>query len=175
MEKVRSQGRVLGDRSVLYKYINPNLLAVATLETDSVQKGGVLNMYLIDSVTGVIVYSINHKRVLAPVNIVHSENWLVYSYFNEKYRRTEITSLELYDNSNHSNKTVFSSLTTQSVFVEKQSFILAANVLKMKQTITLKGITNKHVLSKIFSENFQIIAKFLKIFFFYRITYTFCK
>ena len=91
METVRSQGRVLGDRFVLYKYINPNLLAVATLETDSVQKGGVLNMYLIDSVTGVIVYSINHKPVLAPVNIVHSENWQVYSYFNEKYRLWNFT------------------------------------------------------------------------------------
>lgn len=29
-EKVHSQGRVLTDRSVLYKYINPNLVAVLT-------------------------------------------------------------------------------------------------------------------------------------------------
>lgn len=29
-EKVHSQGRVLGDRSVLYKYVNPNLITVVT-------------------------------------------------------------------------------------------------------------------------------------------------
>jgi len=29
-EKVASMGRVLGDRRVLYKYLNPNLIAVAT-------------------------------------------------------------------------------------------------------------------------------------------------
>lgn len=29
-ERVHSQGRVLSDRSVLYKYINPNLVAVVT-------------------------------------------------------------------------------------------------------------------------------------------------
>ena len=30
LERVHSQGRVLGDRSVLYKYVNPNLVAVVT-------------------------------------------------------------------------------------------------------------------------------------------------
>jgi len=29
-ERVHSQGRVLGDRSVLYKYVNPNLVAIFT-------------------------------------------------------------------------------------------------------------------------------------------------
>jgi type II secretory pathway component PulC len=38
IEKVHSQGRVLGDRSVLYKYINPNLVAVLTQGFDPVHK-----------------------------------------------------------------------------------------------------------------------------------------
>lgn len=37
-EHVHSQGRVLNDRSVLYKYINPNLVAVVTQGTDNVYK-----------------------------------------------------------------------------------------------------------------------------------------
>lgn len=37
-EHVHSQGRVLSDRSVLYKYINPNLVAVVTQGDDSVYK-----------------------------------------------------------------------------------------------------------------------------------------
>ena len=37
-EHVHSQGIVLGDRSVLYKYLNPNLIAVATEGIDNTQK-----------------------------------------------------------------------------------------------------------------------------------------
>lgn len=38
VERVHSQGRVLADRSVLYKYINPNLIAVVTEGPDSIHK-----------------------------------------------------------------------------------------------------------------------------------------
>lgn len=38
IEHVHSQGRVLNDRSVLYKYINPNLIAIATQGPDAIHK-----------------------------------------------------------------------------------------------------------------------------------------
>lgn len=38
IEHVHSQGRVLNDRSVLYKYINPNLVAIATQGLDNIYK-----------------------------------------------------------------------------------------------------------------------------------------
>lgn len=38
IEKVHSQGRVLADRSVLYKYVNPNLIAVTTEGPDNIHK-----------------------------------------------------------------------------------------------------------------------------------------
>jgi len=38
-EHVHSQGIVLEDRSVLYKYLNPNLVAVVTEGEDNQQKG----------------------------------------------------------------------------------------------------------------------------------------
>jgi hypothetical protein len=37
-EHVHSQGRVLGDRSVLYKYLNPNMVVVTTQGEEQVQK-----------------------------------------------------------------------------------------------------------------------------------------
>lgn len=40
-EHVHSQGRVLGDRSVLYKYSNPNLVAAAIQNADESGKGTV--------------------------------------------------------------------------------------------------------------------------------------
>lgn len=52
-----------------------------------------------------MIFSIMHKRVRGPVHVVHSENWIVYSYFNEKSRRTEIASLELYEGKIQSNTT----------------------------------------------------------------------
>lgn len=38
IEHVHSQGRVLNDRSVLYKYVNPNLVAIVTQGPDNVYK-----------------------------------------------------------------------------------------------------------------------------------------
>lgn len=37
-EHVHSQGRVLNDRSVLYKYTNPNLVAIVTQGSDNIYK-----------------------------------------------------------------------------------------------------------------------------------------
>lgn len=104
------------DRSVLYKYINPNLIAVTTEGPDNIHKCEsftaetvtsqlfifaspvILNVYLVDVVSGTVVFAMNHRRVKGPIQIVHSENWLVYSFYNEKIRRNEIsecTSLNL--------------------------------------------------------------------------------
>lgn len=145
-ERVHSQGRVLADRSVLYKYVNPNLLAVATLVEDPLHKR-VLSVYLIDGVTGLIVYSAYHKRVGHPIHLVHSENWLLYSYFNERFRRVEFGAVELYEGTTQSNSTVFSSLAiSQLPHAESQAYIFPAQPVSMKVTHTERGITSKHVL-----------------------------
>ncbi|XP_024882308.1 ER membrane protein complex subunit 1 isoform X4 [Temnothorax curvispinosus] len=146
IERVHSQGRVLSDRSVLYKYINPNLVAIVTEGIGHAHKN-TLNLYLLDVVSGAMIFSITHKRVRSPIHIVHSENWLVYSYFNEKGRRTEIATLELYEGKIQSNTTVFSSLaTTKLPIVERQAFIFPASIEHMQETITEKGITSKHII-----------------------------
>lgn len=145
-ERVHSQGRVLGDRSVLYKYVNPNLVAVVTQGTDTVHKY-VLNVYLLDVVSGAIVFSISHKRAREPIHLVHTENWVVYTYFSEKWRRTEIAAIELYEGKTQSNSGTFSSLIAPvQPMVERQSYILPAMVQSMSPTITEKGITSRHIL-----------------------------
>lgn len=50
-----------------------------------------MNVHLVDVVSGGIVTTITHRRVKEPVNIVHSENWLVYTYYNDKLRRNELS------------------------------------------------------------------------------------
>ncbi|EDV92916.1 GH19025 [Drosophila grimshawi] len=146
IEHVHSQGRVLGDRSVLYKYINPNLVAFVTQAPDAAHKS-VLTLYLIDVVSGSVIFSMTHRKVRAPLNIVHSENWLAYSYFNDKVRRTEITTIELYEGNAQANNSVWSSLQAPFMpLVERQSYIIPTIVEAMRETITERGITNKHVL-----------------------------
>ncbi|XP_031634273.1 ER membrane protein complex subunit 1 isoform X2 [Contarinia nasturtii] len=146
IEHVHSQGRVLADRSVLYKYINPNLVAIITQGNDSLYKY-VVNVHLVDVVSGGIVTTITHRRIKGPVNIVHSENWLVYTYYNDKLRRTELTTIELYEGNTQANKTVWTSFGTPPLpIVEQQAYIIPATIVSMKETITEKGITNKHVL-----------------------------
>ncbi|KAB0796589.1 hypothetical protein PPYR_10650 [Photinus pyralis] len=145
-ERVHSQGRVLADRSVLYKYVNPNLLAIATLMEDPIHKQ-VLSIYLVDGVTGLIVYSAAHKRVAKPIHLVHSENWLVYSYYNARFRRVEFAAVELYEGPTQSNSTSFSSHSvSQLPHPENQAYIFPGTPLAMHATMTERGITNKHIL-----------------------------
>ncbi|XP_046688545.1 LOW QUALITY PROTEIN: ER membrane protein complex subunit 1-like, partial [Homalodisca vitripennis] len=107
----------------------------------------VLSVYLIDVVSGSVVFSAVHKRSLEPIHLVHSENWVIYSYFSDKSRRTEITTLDLYEGKTQSNTTAFSSVWNPiQPMVERQSYILPASVEMMKETITEKGITSKHIL-----------------------------
>uniref|UniRef100_A0A4W5P6Z7 ER membrane protein complex subunit 1 n=1 Tax=Hucho hucho TaxID=62062 RepID=A0A4W5P6Z7_9TELE len=78
-EHVHSQGRVMGDRSVLYKYLNPNLLAVVTESTDTHPERAFVGMFLVDGVTGRIIHEAVQRKARGPVHFVHSENWVVVS------------------------------------------------------------------------------------------------
>ncbi|CAI2722726.1 unnamed protein product [Schistosoma spindalis] len=96
-EHIYSVGRVLGDRSVLYKYLNPNLIAVLTIGGDISSHTNTLIIYLIDVVAGRILHSAVHRRCSEPISLVHSENWIIYTYYNHKSLRNEATVIELYE------------------------------------------------------------------------------
>ncbi|XP_075850670.1 ER membrane protein complex subunit 1 isoform X4 [Microcebus murinus] len=146
-EHVHSQGRVMGDRSVLYKSLNPNLLAVVTESTDVHHERTFIGIFLIDGVTGRIIHSSVQKKAKGPVHIVHSENWVVYQYWNTKARRNEFTALELYEGTEQYNATAFSSLDRpQLPQVLQQSYIFPSSISAMEATITERGITSRHLL-----------------------------
>lgn len=48
-------------------------------------------VYLIDVVSGSVVFTMMHRKVRPPLHAVHSENWLAYAYYNDKVRRVEIS------------------------------------------------------------------------------------
>ncbi|XP_075950357.1 ER membrane protein complex subunit 1 [Anarhichas minor] len=146
-EHVHSQGRVMGDRSVLYKYLNPNLLAVVTESTDLHQERSFIGILLIDGVTGRIIHEAVQRKTRGPVHVVHSENWVVYEYWSTKSRRNEFSVIELYEGMELYNSTVFSSLDRpHAPQVLQQSYIFPSSISAMEATLTEKGITSRHLL-----------------------------
>ncbi|GAB7354469.1 hypothetical protein MBLNU459_g4947t2 [Dothideomycetes sp. NU459] len=81
-DPVASIGKVLGDRKVLYKYLNPNVLLVTAL-SDAAKTATVS---VIDTVSGSIIYTAKHEDVdvTMPFPSAMSENWFVYSFTSEK-------------------------------------------------------------------------------------------
>uniref|UniRef100_A0AAZ3SF61 ER membrane protein complex subunit 1 n=1 Tax=Oncorhynchus tshawytscha TaxID=74940 RepID=A0AAZ3SF61_ONCTS len=146
-EHVHSQGRVMGDRSVLYKYLNPNLLAVVTESTDAHPERAFVGVFLVDGVTGRIIHEAVQRKARGPVHFVHSENWVVYEYWNTKSRRNEFSVLELFEGTELYNSTVFSSLDRPHLpQVLQQTYIFPSPITTMEATLTEKGITSRHLL-----------------------------
>jgi hypothetical protein len=144
-DHIHSHGKVLGDRSVLYKYLNPNMIAVVTQGQD-LSSVAFINVYLVDTITGSIVNSFHHKKCKGPVNIVHSENWFFYSYYNIKYRRNEVASVELFEGNTQHNSTHFSALNNIKPLTFTKSYIVQKKFDSMQITVTEKGITTKDVI-----------------------------
>ncbi|KAF2867353.1 hypothetical protein BDV95DRAFT_503088 [Massariosphaeria phaeospora] len=77
-DPVASIGKVLGDRRVLYKYLNPNLVLVTTV----VESSRTASVYLLDSASGQLLHTSSHRDVdvSRPISSTISENWFSYSF-----------------------------------------------------------------------------------------------
>lgn len=118
-DRTPSPGTVLGDDSVLLKFIHPHLLVIATVTpaaaaepfatlTGAVQheEGGAVGLEtlsatlyvsVIDSVSGKILLRSEIESGVAPVHCVVVENHVVVSYWNTAAKRTELVNLALYE------------------------------------------------------------------------------
>ncbi|CAG8977268.1 hypothetical protein HYALB_00009366 [Hymenoscyphus albidus] len=76
-DPVASIGRVLGDRTVLYKYLNPNVVLVTAISNEK----STATFYLLDTISGDILYSATHEGVdtKQPIASALTENWFSYS------------------------------------------------------------------------------------------------
>jgi hypothetical protein len=108
-DPIASLGKVLGNRTTLYKYLNPHLFAVTTTSSN------MCGVYVIDAVKGTIVY---HASIAASkgkgkcdLHATLVENWLVYVYWDEEYqpmgqtKGQRLVSVELYEGSKPDDKT----------------------------------------------------------------------
>ncbi|RYO88404.1 hypothetical protein DL764_008731 [Monosporascus ibericus] len=80
-DPIASIGRVLGDRSVKYKYLNPNTIVVASVDETALS----LTIYLLDTISGQVLHSTTYEGVdpSKGIGCTLSENWFACSFYGE--------------------------------------------------------------------------------------------
>jgi len=162
---------VLGDDSLLLKYINPHIIAVASIERETERNmtwqgasstfSPSLSLTLFDTVSARIVYRISIRDGgCGPISLKLLDHRVFLSYWNCKVKRAEMLSVSLYEgmlgkyalspfSSSFSSKSLpvsLSAFTLHPPIAMEKSFILPRAVALMDRTRTHRGITNKDVL-----------------------------
>ncbi|KAI9179085.1 hypothetical protein H9P43_005747 [Blastocladiella emersonii ATCC 22665] len=137
--KVASAGRVMGDRSVRYKYLNPNVAAVVTRPDVDV---GELRVALLDTVSGHVLGSYAQVDVdwTLPVHAVRAEHWTVLVYWNRGLvgpAGWTVTVLEMFAVDQDSAPLAATSFAGPRPIVHAASFALA-----VRDVITGLGVTS---------------------------------
>lgn len=85
-DTIDSTYSILGDDSVLLKYLNPHMSAVVTLSLSTVSSSQEDMMFvsLIDTITGKIIMRIEQENAAAPIHSLIMENHVVVTYWNSK-------------------------------------------------------------------------------------------
>lgn len=107
---IASFGKVLGNRTTLYKYLNPRLFTVLT----SIPERAKCGLYVVDSMKGTVLYRVevdatsNARR--CEMKAVLVENWLVYHYYESEIggggaKGFRVVSVEFYEGQGIDEKT----------------------------------------------------------------------
>ncbi|KFA51211.1 hypothetical protein S40293_05092 [Stachybotrys chartarum IBT 40293] len=165
-DPVASIGRVLGDRRVSYKYLNPNTLVVAALEADL----GKLSVNLVDTVSGQVLVSQVFEGVdgSKDISCVMSENWYACTFFgqyllddgsNQSIKGYQLVVTDLYESPEANDRgplgdaANFSSLNPVDSYrgipvpwAVSQAYVISQPIHKLSVTQTRQGIANRQLL-----------------------------
>ncbi|THH17682.1 hypothetical protein EW146_g3182 [Bondarzewia mesenterica] len=152
-DPVASVGKVLGNRTTLYKYLNPHLFAVLTTCPHS------CGVHVLDGAKGSLVYSatVGKGSGACDIKATFVENWLVYVYWDSEFEGVGMTkgyrvvSVELYEGRGVDDKTSSSDMSSFSnrstaVNVFEQSFIFPHGITAIATTSTKFGVTMKDII-----------------------------
>lgn len=196
-EVINSPCDILGDDSLLLKYLNPHMVAVVTISespdsptgplarainpmkgvTGKTKPKGVAavldlsddtssksspNFFvnLVDTVSGRILYRESHANAVSSASnpILINENWVIYSFFNEVTKRSELGVLSMHegmiDKSGLNAFTTpeqagsFSSLSARDSkpVVLAKTYAITKPITALGVTATKGGISTKHIL-----------------------------
>lgn len=167
-DPIASIGRVLGDRRVSYKYINPNTVVAALAE----EATSSLIVQLIDSVSGQILASQKHEGVdlSKDISCTMSENWYACTFYgqytlddgsNQSIKGYQIAVSDLYESPTPNDRgplgetDKFSSLNPVDSpsaspplpWVVSQSWIISQPLTSLSVTQTRQGIANRQIVA----------------------------
>lgn len=202
-EMIQSPATVMGDDSLLLKYLNPNLAVVISQASEEKLKylednpsafvssgtstagpgkkplGATkpgeaaptaqastppsLFVSLVDTVSGKILHRTSHTNASSysrsgkdSIPVVISENWVLYSYWNNKSQRSEIGVLTLYEGmiekygmtafKSPEQETKFSSFDSAKPIVLQKTFCVGKPITSIGVTQTTMGISPKNIL-----------------------------
>ncbi|KAH9942115.1 hypothetical protein B0H21DRAFT_526939 [Amylocystis lapponica] len=162
---VASLGKVLGNRTTLYKYLNPHLVAVVTGVAGPT--GARCAVYLVDGAKGTVIYHVVLPAVegRCDVKAAFTENWLVYHYYDgesvgvDDAKSYRVVSVELYEGAGVDDKTRSSDMSslsneTTAVSTFEQAYVFPGGITAMTTTSTSYGISVKDLIFA--NENGQI-------------------
>jgi ER membrane protein complex subunit 1 len=161
-DAVASVGKVLGDRSVLYKYVSPNLAVLTSASATT------FSLYLIDAVTGSTLYTTSHSGGFngASPSVVLSENWFAYAFSSQDpdtlALNTQLIIAELYESANPNDRGALAAQTNYSSYspsagtlphVITQSFTVSEPLTHLAVTQTSQGITTRQLVAVLANSN----------------------
>lgn len=172
-DPVASIGKAMSDRTVLYKYLNPNSVLVTTVS----DLQATASFYLLDSVSGKVLYTTTHGSVdlTQPITALISENWFVYSLFSDISGQSalpatkgyQLVTSEMYESpltndrgplGNAANYSALKPLPVPSEepylpHVITSAFLIPEAISHMSVSSTLQGITSRTVLCTLPASN----------------------
>ena len=174
-ESVALPAHQQGNDGLLIKYLNPHVVIVAALHVEE----NLLSVYMLDTITGHIVRQYKHRDASLPIHVDRSENWAFVTYYNVEGRRTEISSISMYEGEiepdelnpwsktpltlqdDHHNDvgTLFSSFTAQDPVVLQKTFVFPSGIKTMVTTQSKRGITNKHLVIGLVSNQMLLLDR----------------
>ena len=93
--------KVLGDRSMRYRYLNPNSAVFVTGPADHSAAGlePKLTAYVVDTVTGRILHEQVHQNARGPVSAVFYDHIAVLQFWDRASFRWQVTVMKILDRS----------------------------------------------------------------------------
>lgn len=159
---LHSVGAVAGQKR---KPVGASAPGAEVATSSSSPQAPTLFVSLVDSVSGRILHRASHAHALAPglagckrihVPAVISENWVVYSFFNQRTRRTDVGVLTLHEGMidkkgitmfrSPDQELTFSSLESSKPIVLSKVYSMPKPVTSIGVTMTKAGISSKQFL-----------------------------
>jgi hypothetical protein len=173
--RIASWGKVLGNRTTLYKWINQRAVVVLTKSPPTITAeaqdavSATCGLYVVDSVKGTVFYHTVVPAIPSPTSpmaevgdgscdlkVSFVENWLVYHYYDtdtsvNATKGWKMVSVEFYEGESVDDKTSSSDLSSFNsdnlrLSAYEMSFILPYGITAMTTSETMYGITSKDLI-----------------------------